>query len=154
MARIPTEDRKEYLRQWRQSTPFPYHAATKETSERRREWYRKWRKQYSKKNRKRINETAVVCYRRRRERALTMYGGKCACCGISDYEFLTFDHIDGGGRYHRKYVMGGKGVSDNLVRWLLLKMRPGFRVLCYNCNCAIGHYGFCPHAKTNTSATS
>jgi len=70
---------------------------------------------------------------------------KCACCGESYIEFLTVDHINGGGVKHRKKV----GITGTFFyRWLKKNSYPKeFRVLCYNCNCSIGHYGYCPHEK-------
>lgn len=67
----------------------------------------------------------------------------CACCGERIFEFLTLDHISGGGRKHREEV--GKGLK--FYSWLIKNDFPeGFRVLCYNCNCAMGHHGgVCPH---------
>lgn len=32
----------------------------------------------------------------------------CACCGEKNIEFLTIDHIDGGGHTHRKLLGKGK----------------------------------------------
>jgi len=80
--------------------------------------------------------------RENRERCLAHYGGKCECCGESRYEFLAIDHADGNGAKHRK--------KDNsavrIAVWLIKNNFPdGFRVLCHNCNCAIGFYGYCPH---------
>lgn len=70
------------------------------------------------------------------------YGNVCACCGESEYEFLSIDHIGGGGTQHRK-----TGVSK-ICRWLIKNKFPqGFRILCHNCNQAIGFHGSCPHAK-------
>lgn len=68
------------------------------------------------------------------------YGRACACCGETEPAFLTIDHVDGGGGEHRKKI--GARIYD----WLIKNGFPaGFRVLCYNCNCARGHYGSCPH---------
>ncbi len=75
--------------------------------------------------------------------ALQHYGMKCACCGESRYEFLTIDHINGGGRKHNAEI--GQG---HLYRWLKKNNYPeGFRVLCHNCNQSLGLYGYCPHQK-------
>lgn len=75
--------------------------------------------------------------------ALVHYSGdppSCACCGETLLEFLAIDHIAGGGRQHMKKI------GHRLVRWLRREGYPeGFRVLCHNCNFAIGHYGYCPH---------
>lgn len=92
--------------------------------------------------------------RRRRLRllVLTHYGGnppKCACCGEEHIEFLTIDHIHGGGNQHRKKVMGKKKIAGNrFYQWLKNNNFPeGFQVLCYNCNCAKAYCGICPHQR-------
>jgi hypothetical protein len=83
--------------------------------------------------------------RRRREDALTAYGGRCTCCGETAYEFLTIDHPDGGGRKEREGLhMWGSAFIGHLARQ---GYPPGYRVLCHNCNSAYGYYGYCPHAK-------
>lgn len=33
---------------------------------------------------------------------LAHYGGKCACCSVTESIWLTIDHVDGGGAEHRK----------------------------------------------------
>lgn len=85
--------------------------------------------------------------RRYREEAFAAYGGKCACCGESEYEFLTIDHAQGGGRKERAElgILGAAGFA----RWLAKQGYPeGYRVLCHNCNSAYGYYGHCPHNRT------
>lgn len=68
---------------------------------------------------------------------------KCACCGDNHKEFLTIDHINGDGAAHRKLI--GRG-GDKLYAWLIRNNFPeGYRVLCMNCNWAIGIHGYCPH---------
>jgi len=80
--------------------------------------------------------------RERRLRALHHYGGVCACCGEDRYEFLVLDHADGGGTQHRAEV----GRGSQMVDWIIAHDFPAiFRVLCHNCNGALGHYGYCPH---------
>jgi len=85
--------------------------------------------------------------RRMRELIFQAYGHSCACCGEARYEFLAVDHINGGGRQHRKTL--GKGDSGNrFYQWLINNKFPaGFRILCHNCNQARGHYGQCPHER-------
>lgn len=66
---------------------------------------------------------------------------KCNCCGENIYEFLSIDHIDGGGNSHRK-ELGSKYIYS----WLIQNNFPeGFQVLCHNCNMAKAFYGECPH---------
>jgi len=68
---------------------------------------------------------------------------KCECCGENHIEFLTIDHIHGGGNKHSKRIK-----NNSLYQWLINNNFPkGFRVLCYNCNCSLGHNGYCPHKK-------
>ena len=78
--------------------------------------------------------------------AFTAYGGAvCACCGEEHMEFLSIDHIGGGGRIHRQQP----GVTANhFYQWLRQQGYPsGFRVLCMNCNFALGHFDYCPHGS-------
>ncbi len=87
--------------------------------------------------------------------ALNAYGGAlCACCGEKHVEFLTIDHVNGDGARHRRKIFGrGRaGGGSNFYNWLKRNSYPpGFRVLCYNCNCARGAFGYCPHtAKQRT----
>ena len=66
---------------------------------------------------------------------------RCSCCGETELEFLTINHINGGGVYHRKQLGGG-----NFYRWLKRNNYPeGYNVLCSNCNSSLGYYGYCPH---------
>ena len=82
-----------------------------------------------------------------RKKCFEYYGDKCDCCGESHYEFLVFDHINGGGNKHRKEING-----MDMAKWLIENNFPkGFRVLCQNCNSALGHYGYCPHQRERDS---
>lgn len=85
--------------------------------------------------------------RRIRRRILERYGGPkpaCACCGEARYEFLAIDHIKGGGGKERRE----KGSGTRFYYWLIKSGFPeGYRVLCHNCNLALGIYGFCPHDR-------
>lgn len=83
--------------------------------------------------------------RRLRQEVLSHYGGdppRCECCGEGRFEFLSIDHIGGGGNAHRKAEGSGQMVYRDLKR---RGYPPGFRVLCHNCNQAFGYNGYCPH---------
>jgi len=70
----------------------------------------------------------------------------CNCCGESIFEFLSMDHINGGGTQHRRQLNGG----NNIYRWLRKNNFPdGFQVLCYNCNCGREKTPdkVCPHKR-------
>jgi len=70
---------------------------------------------------------------------------QCACCGEAQLEFLTIDHIAGGGNKHRKAI-GKNGAQFR--KWLIDNQFPdGYQVLCMNCNWAKGKYGKCPHTN-------
>ena len=80
-------------------------------------------------------------FRQRRLKALALYGGVCVCCGESEPDFLTFDHINNDG-YKNRHASGSQLIS------FILRERPtDVQILCYNCNCARGHYGICPHKR-------
>lgn len=93
-------------------------------------------------NRERINAAAA----RRRLEALRRYSTtpepSCACCGEGTLAFLTFEHINGGGRKHRQLTGGGGFIS-----WLRKNdYPPGIEVLCMNCNHGRRvNGGVCPH---------
>lgn len=94
--------------------------------------YRKWRRAHEQKN---------------KLDTLWFYSGgepKCFCCGEKETTFLTIDHINGGGKTHRKQM--GRG-GQQIYRWLKRNNYPeGFRILCFNCNS--GQFingGVCPH---------
>ena len=66
----------------------------------------------------------------------------CECCAEDVIEFLSFDHISGGGR---KDMTDARGRAA-FYRAILRGDRDGeIRILCYNCNCSHGHNGYCPH---------
>ncbi len=110
-----------------------------------RDEYRSRRRETRARHRDHVNKhySEYMKKRRYKERQMVYdhYGHSCACCGETTYEFLTIDHINGGGFKHRKEI-GSSGICN----WLIKNNFPeGFQVLCYNCNCAKGFYGQCPH---------
>lgn len=86
--------------------------------------------------------------RRYKETVMGAYGGICTCCGESELAFLSIDHINGDGGWHRK----NKTQGNNLYTWLIKNNFPeGFQVLCYNCNWAKSRAGGCPHKNKTAS---
>ncbi len=73
------------------------------------------------------------------------YGGKCNCCFEENIKFLTIDHVDGGGRSHRK-ELGRKRVYSIAIQ---NNFPEEYQILCYNCNIARSYHGhgICPHKK-------
>lgn len=77
-----------------------------------------------------------------RVEVINKYGGRCGCCGESDFRLLTLDHVNGGGRAERESI-GTSGIYYKVRR---LGYPPEYRILCRNCNCGIfANGGICPH---------
>jgi len=72
------------------------------------------------------------------------YGNVCACCGETEPRFLTLGHVVPCGTEHRKEMGGTQGTyKDARDR----NFPSDYQLLCFNCNCAKGHYGVCPHKE-------
>jgi 5-methylcytosine-specific restriction endonuclease McrA len=103
-------------------------------------------KQYAKRNRPRLRLQDRARRLKIKLDGIKQYGGKCVCCGISEVKFLTIDHINGRSK-EKKYPCGSK--PTGLMLWVMLKRlgwpKSNYQLLCFNCNCAKGIYGTCPH---------
>lgn len=78
----------------------------------------------------------------RRKKIIDAYGGKCECCGETTLEFLEIDHINRDGGEHRRRI-GHSNIYFELLREGFPKDK--YRLLCCNCNRAMGARGYCPH---------
>lgn len=78
-----------------------------------------------------------------RQEVFAAYGGACVCCGENRWEFLTMDHVNGGGTAARKTDGSGAKFYAKLKK--LGFPKDNFRLLCWNCNCSRGILGYCPH---------
>jgi hypothetical protein len=77
---------------------------------------------------------------RQNVRRRVVEGHHCACCGESDWRFLTIDHKIPVGRKKTRIP------STSLYQWLYQHGIPDYlQVYCYNCNCAKGEGDHCPH---------
>lgn len=96
--------------------------------------------QLSRRINKKSNSLAI------KNKIIENYGGVCDCCGASDIYILTIDHSKSGGRKEQK-ELEAKGKS--FYQWLINNNYPqdNYQLLCYNCNCSKGFYGYCPHQK-------
>ena len=87
--------------------------------------------------------------RKEKERMIVLlhYGGnppKCACCGETHIEFLTIDHISGGGRKGQAKKIKRGGEYHRIIKE---NFPDDIQVLCLNCNWAKRFYKnkrFCP----------
>lgn len=85
---------------------------------------------------------------RARMELLDRYGGRCVCCGASDYRWLTLHHInkDGGSeRNHRRL-----NAANRLYYLVKQPKRDDLELLCYNCHLARDFFGLCPHQDTSS----
>jgi Fe-S cluster biogenesis protein NfuA len=74
------------------------------------------------------------------------YGGKCECCGIDNFSYLSVDHINNDGAKHRRELNLPAGSA--FYGWIVKNNYPdGLRILCFNCNCSLGLNGYCPHQQ-------
>ena len=95
------------------------------------------------KNAKDINKRSRL---KIRAEAIAAYGGQCECCGISDFELLTIDHILHDGSTERKLRRrGGHTFYYDLKKLGWPKDR--YRLLCWNCNMSRSIWGYCPHQR-------
>lgn len=91
----------------------------------------------------------IVRNRELKQLVIDAYGGKCACCGEKLFEFLCIEHSRNDGAKQRRELKYGTGRDFYL--WLSKRGFPkdlGLEILCFNCNCARGSYGYCPHGKS------
>lgn len=100
---------------------------------------------YSKKNRDKIK----AYHRKIRQEVISKYGGKCVCCGETDWRFLAIDHVSQNGGEERKQLYGSQNGSSGAWYLKLRRehLREDLRVLCHNCNMAVFQFGECPHEQ-------
>lgn len=114
--------------------------------EERKEKLNKYNREYRVENWEQLKVKKVEYLNRIREEGIKEYGGKCVCCGEITTEFLTIDHING--RSEEEVKHGGRAVKGKKL-FLHLKSKgwpkDNYQLLCWNCNCAKGLYGKCPH---------
>jgi hypothetical protein len=153
--------RPHYSRDWYRENPEKARANAKRyrsnNPEYSREWYQKNKesirekqREYEAKNKEKIRRRSKDRYSRRRMEMIEAYGGACVCCGEATPEFLTIDHIYNDGQEHRLSLGNRTYAGAVTSHWLRKNNYPKdrFQLLCYNCNCAKGFYGECPHQKT------
>jgi len=106
-----------------------------------------WHERYRDKS----NQLSSARRTRIREEVHKGYGGVCACCAEHRKEFLTIDHINGGGKEDRKKFRA----AIPFYKWIIENnFPPHLRLLCMNCNLSYGLYGYCPHQKESETCTT
>lgn len=114
------------------------------------EKYRKLARERYKLNQVRYSANNRARAWQRKVDTLTYYSGgtpTCNCCGEKEIKFLTIDHINGLSVEEKKHSRnrGGHTFYSKLKKQ---GYPSGYQVLCYNCNCAKGFYGQCPHRES------
>lgn len=98
-------------------------------------------KRWLKRNPIKANEYHRNYWRNTRLKIIEAYGGKCQCCGEARFEFLCVDHKQGGGAQDRK-----RRTTRQILQQIIRDGFPAdYRILCANCNQALGCFGKCPH---------
>jgi len=140
-------NRKEYQRGWRIKNKDKVSKSNKKWREKNKIRVSEYKKEYSLKFPEKIKGWSKNFRRKLKQQIINAYGGECECCGENTFEFLSIDHPEKNGKEHRKIT--GWGVS--LYQWIVKNDYPDtLRLLCMNCNCSYGFYGYCPHSKQVT----
>ena len=125
-----------YMKEWRARNPEKVRAY----DEKRRN--NPIRRAYKRERTKLRSKRIQMWVKQLRYLVLNHYGAVCACCRETISEFLTVDHINGGGVQHRKKV----GAGSNFYSWIVRNNFPqDLQILCMNCNHSKGVRGYCPH---------
>lgn len=71
----------------------------------------------------------------------------CSCCGESNLDLLTLDHINNDGAEERRGLFGIHRFGGSSFYRTLIKrdFPPGYAVLCMNCNWSKGKHDICVH---------
>lgn len=105
-------------------------------------------KAWVERNRERRAAAAAAWAARLKAEVIAAYGGCCACCGETEPDFLTLDHVDGVVPPEHRYADGSRINGPALYGRVKREgFPPAYRVLCWNCNAARGLYGLCPHER-------
>jgi hypothetical protein len=102
-----------------------------------------WRERY----RESIRQTNKEYTAKLRKTVIEGLGGKCACCGIETYEFLSIHHVGEWGKQHRKQFKKQTTLLNDIIR--LGFPLDKFECLCWNCHLAQTFHGKCPHKSDN-----
>ena len=145
---------REYRAQWspekRKAISSKHAAYRHEHWEQNKERYLAANRRWEATHKERSNELHKQRNRKIRLAVIERYGRICECCGEGRMEFLAIDHVNGGGKAHR--AENGRSGPAYYRALLRGERQFGLRVLCHNCNSALGFYGYCPHSHSGNEA--
>jgi len=101
--------------------------------------------EWKKRNKDQVNVSRKRGNARLKKKLFDAFGSICVCCGETSIEFLTIDHINGGGRAHREKSGGSHQTYRDIIKQGC--PRDLYRILCMNCNFATRFREPCPHQK-------
>lgn len=119
----------------------------KEWRNKNRDSVRRSQNKYHANNLDKRREWKRAAWSRIRRRVIDKYGGKCACCGELELDFLSIEHVGEWGHIHRK-ILGTRSpwtLYDDLTTYDYPKEK--IIVLCFNCNMGQRRLGECPHKR-------
>jgi hypothetical protein len=74
---------------------------------------------------------------------IARYGGRCNCCGLSDYRWLSLHHKNHDGGAERRQHK--RNAANRLYHLVKQPIRDDLELLCYNCHLSQDFFGCCPH---------
>lgn len=110
----------------------------------RKKWYwdnkeevLKENSEYYKEHRERYLELDRIRRKNLMDKLYDILGKKCLVCGTENPDFLTIDHINGGGRKEREEKGGAMGILLYLESkgWPEDYIKENYQILCWNHNC-------------------
>jgi hypothetical protein len=128
----------EYAKEWRREHREYFRVSSGEWQRNHPEYVKKLHREYRRTNLEYVREESKKWAQKCRLLVLDHYSNgtmTCAICGEDNINFLTIDHINGGGRRHLREIRAG-----SIAQWLSTQYRKtgewpqGFQVLCANCN--------------------
>jgi hypothetical protein len=160
MSQKDPEERKAYNRQYyqehKQELLPKIRKRVKEWQSNNRDHCNEQQREYRKQNATPWREATKRYRAKLKADGVAAYGGCCSCCGEIELEFLTLDHVDGGGGAHRK-LLKRQGRMGGGAPWLIAKQEgypPTYRVLCSNCNTSAAQGGgVCVHQRKKNEIT-
>ena len=125
-------------------------ALTEEEKQRRRTELAVYSKEYRKTNAEKLSILKRTYNDNLKVEGILRYGSICTCCGESNPLFLTIEHINGRNKSIKKRTGKREWARLKSLGW----PKEDITLLCFNCNCAKGAYGSCPHTWNKNESTN
>lgn len=131
--------RREYSLAYRTKNREKILGAVKQWQQQHRERYLRTRREYELQKLRRAILLVIEHY--------SQGTFRCSCCGETERDFLTIDHVAGNGNKTSRALGVPRGGSA-LYRWLVRNGFPvGYAILCANCNKSKGNRKLCVHKR-------